>query len=137
MRAVTALSALAAVVAATLATAPLAAVGLGPLVKEGVTDGPQKGFYLTLIDPYQQRTGFRIYAVGVGTETPADRVTLASPTMNVAATAQRRFLVVARDLAPGESYQFRVCAERIETEEVNVHARVCSRLTARRLPARR
>jgi hypothetical protein len=38
-----------------------------------------------------------------------------------------------RDLAPGEQVDVRVCAERIENKEVVVHARVCSKLSARRV----
>ena len=37
---------------ALLGTTPAAAVGLGPLAKEGITDSDRKGFYLTVINPY-------------------------------------------------------------------------------------
>ena len=47
---------------------------------------------------------------------------------------QRRRLVVATGLQPGETLQFRVCAERVERPGKDlIHARVCAKLSARRL----
>ncbi len=117
-----------------LATGPAGAVGLGPLSKEGVTDGPDKAFYLTLYNPYAERAAFSVHAVGWDDETPASRVRTPPP-MPLRAQSQRRFLIVASGLAPGETYRFRLCAERVTSGEEPVHARVCSRVTARRLSA--
>ena len=74
MRAIAGAAALLVAVAAL--AVPASAVGLGPLRKEGVTDGPAKAFYLTLINPYAGRESFRIYAIGVDDENPAGRVRL-------------------------------------------------------------
>lgn len=112
------------------------AVGLGPLVKEGVTDGPDKAFYLTLINPYPTREAFRVYAVGLGDEEAATRVRLLNPRIEVPGETNRRFVAIVGELTPGERFTFRLCAERIEHQEGSIHARVCSRITARRLPAR-
>ena len=120
----------------TLTSGPAGAVGLGPLRKEGVTDGPAKAFYLTLINPYPSRETFRVYAIGTDSDTPEARVTLPQPEIQLPGERSRRILVIATDLAPGESHTFRVCAERADRIEGPIHARVCSRLTARRLPVR-
>ena len=125
----------AAALALALAAAPAAGVGLGPLAKSGVTDGPRKAFYLTLINPYPTATAFRAYAVGEGDEAAQLRVTIFPDAATLGGNANRRLLVIADDLAAGETYAFRVCAERAETSEGLIHARVCSHLTARRLPA--
>lgn len=122
-------------IALALAAAPAFGVGLGPLAKAGVTDGPQKGFYLTLINPYPVATGFRAYAVGAEDERAQARVVVLPAEVTLGGNTNRRLLVIANDLAPGETYAFRVCAERAAPQQGNVHARVCSHLTARRLPA--
>ncbi|MDQ8756442.1 hypothetical protein RCO27_09390 [Sphingosinicella sp. LHD-64] len=124
-----------AVLALALATAPAAGVGLGPLAKSGITDGPRKAFYLTLINPYPTATAFRAYAVGERDETAQPRVTIFPGETTLGGNANRRLLVIADDLAAGETYAFRVCAERAEPSEGLIHARVCSHLAARRLPA--
>lgn len=116
-------------------TAPAFAVGLGPLAKSGVTDGPRKAFYLTLINPYPQVTRFRAYAVGTEDEQPQARVRILPGEVMMGGSTNRQLLVIAGGLAPGETYAFRICAERVEINEGMIHARVCSRLTARRLPA--
>lgn len=117
-----------------LVAAPAAGVGLGPLAKSGVTDGPRKAFHLILINPYPAATGFTAYAVGAADETPQPRVRILPGDIRLAGGSERRLLVIASDLAPGETYEFRVCAERADTQEGMIHARVCSRLSARRLP---
>jgi hypothetical protein len=120
---------------AALAAAPALAVGLGPLSRSGVTDTDRKGFYLTLINPYPAATPFHAYAIGPADETPQPRVRILPADVTLAGRTSRRILVIATGLAPGESYAFRVCAERAQTPEGMIHARVCSRLGARRLPA--
>jgi hypothetical protein len=124
-----------AALALVFAAAPAAGVGLGPLAKAGITDGPRKAFYLTLINPYSTATTFRAYAVGESDEAAQLRVTIFPGEVTLGGNANRRLLVIADDLAAGEIYAFRVCAERAETSEGLIHARVCSHLTARRLPA--
>lgn len=125
------------VVAAALAAAtagPVFAVGLSPLAREGASDGPEKGFFLTVINPYAEPRNFRAYAVGWDDET-TDTVTavdIKPAQFRIAAGKQRRILVVAHDLTPGEMRQFRVCAE-LAQQEGPINARVCSKLAARRV----
>ena len=118
--------------AATLAV-PAGAVGLGPLSKSGITDGPAKAFYLTLYNPYRARTAYAVYAIGTADETPQARVRFPVKTFALRAESGRRFMVIADGLAPGETYTFRVCAEKADDEKEPIHARVCSRITARRI----
>lgn len=113
--------------------APAAAVGLGPLVKSGVTDGPRKAFYLTLFNPYPDRQAFTVYAVGPDSEDAQARVQLPGGPVPMRGRSSRKFIVVATALAPGETYTFRVCAEKLLDKDEPIHARVCSRLTARRI----
>lgn len=118
-----------------LAATPALAVGLGPLSKSGVTDSERKGFFLTLINPYPAATPYRAYAVGADDETAQPRVRITPAEVTLGGRATRRILIVATGLRPGEAYAFRVCAERADTAEGMIHARVCSHLSARRLPA--
>jgi P pilus assembly chaperone PapD len=110
------------------------AVGLGPLSATGLTRTDRKGFYLTLINPYPSRERFRVYSVELNGEGPVARVLIPISTPLLGPKSQRRVLVVATGLAPGEEHKFRVCAERVAPAgEELIHARVCSKLTARRL----
>lgn len=118
---------------AALATAPAGSVGLGPLVAEGATLIDRKGFYVTLINPYPSQQRFRLYSVGWDDETPVARVRIPVSEPVLGPKSQRRLLIVDTGLTPGETHQFRVCAERVEpTGKALIHARVCSKLTARR-----
>lgn len=122
--------------AALTLTAPLGAVGLGPLSDEGVIDGPSKGFSLTLYNPYEVPAEFRVYAVGPeGDETPqATRVTILPDRTILGSHQSRQLLVIANDLVPTETYRFRLCAERAAPSSgVMINARVCSKLSARRI----
>lgn len=119
-----------------LGAASAAAVGLGPLEKSGVTDGAGKAFYLTLINPYPRAERFTLEPHGLLDELPAPRVVIFPSAATVAPGGRRQVLVIVRHIAPGETYVFRVCAQRPPRPEESVHARVCSKLTARRLPAR-
>jgi hypothetical protein len=119
--------------AAMLIAGPAAAQGFGPLKKSGITDADKKGFYFTLLNPYPGREEFLVYAVGAETEHPADRVVSPKAPIALAPRAERKVLIVAKDLQPGETYHFRVCAERVVPLQENVHARVCSRVIARRI----
>jgi hypothetical protein len=117
-----------------LAAAPAAAVGLGPLKNEGVTASERKGFYLTLINPYEKSERFRLYSVEWDSEAPVARVRIPIASPVLGAKSQRRILVIDTGLVPGETHRFRVCAERVDPAgEAIIHARVCSKLTARRL----
>jgi hypothetical protein len=122
--------------AVTLPAAPALAVGLGPLSKSGVTDGPRKAFYLTLINPYRDATAFRSYAIGMEDELPQPRVRILPGDVTLGGNTSRQLLVIAGGLAPGETFAFRVCAERAQLTEGMIRARVCSKLSARRLPVR-
>ena len=115
---------------------PAIAVGLGPLTKRGVTDGPDKAFYLTVFNPYAERADFTVYAIGEQDDQRPDRVRVPSGPIPLKSQGARKFTIVAGGLAPGETFAFRVCAERLLPQEPMIHARVCSRLTAHRLPAR-
>lgn len=116
-----------------LLAAPALGVGLGPLAKSGITDGPRKAFYLTLINPYPAAARFSAYAVGTADEAMQTRVSILPADATVAGRGSRRLLVIAEDMAPGETYDFRVCAARADLPEGMIHARVCSRLSARRI----
>lgn len=119
---------------AALATAPALAVGLGPLTLQGVIDGPREGFSLDLYNPYHEMTEFVLYPVAMGDETAQPRVTVLPAEVAVGAERNRRVLVIADDLAVGETYQFRVCAQRkMPPAGVMINARVCSKITARRV----
>lgn len=127
-----ALAALALLLAAL--AAPAAAVGLGPLVASGITGSERKGFYLTLINPYPAAHAFRLYAVGLDDEDPRPRVHLPVDRPVLGAGGQRRVLAIATGLQPGERFDFRVCAERVAPDPKEfVHARVCAKLSARRV----
>lgn len=113
-------------------TAPAFAVGMGPLAKEGLADGPAKGFYLTVLNPYDHVETFRLYPVVIGGEQPVPNIKIHPAKFRLAAGRQRRVLVVAGNLEPGETRAFRVCAEK-DQQEGMIHARVCSKLTASRI----
>lgn len=116
------------------AVAPAAAVGLGPLAAAGSTRTERKGFYLTLINPFAQAERFRLYSAGPNDEQPVARVLIPNAMPLVPAKSQRRVLVIATGLKPGEEHIFRVCAERADrSQEGMIHARVCSKLVARRV----
>lgn len=124
------------VLAALVLATPLGAVGLGPLREDGVIDGPRKGFGLTLYNPYQEPVEYRAYAVGAqdSDETPQLRVTVIPDRITLGALQSRRLLVIANDLAVGETYRFRLCAERqLPPTGIMINARVCSKLSARRI----
>lgn len=111
-----------------------AAVGLGPLRHEGVTASERKGFYLTLSNPYPDAQRFRLAAIGWDDEIAQPRVLLPVATPRLGGGSQRRLLVVATGLRPGETMSFRVCAERDDPQAKElIHARVCAKLVARRL----
>jgi hypothetical protein len=110
------------------------AVGLGPLSADGLTRTDRKGFYLTVINPYPTAERFNLYAVGWDDENAVERVRIPLDKPVLGPKSQRRLLVVATGLVPGEDYKFRVCAERIEPKGKGlVNARVCSKLTAHRV----
>lgn len=118
------------------AAAPAGAVGLGPLVNQGIIDGPKKAFYLTLLNPYPQAMEFIAYPAGLTDEDPAPlaRVMIYPSDVTLGSARSRKLLVIASDLAVGESFTFRVCAERkTPPQGIQIHARVCSKLTARRV----
>jgi hypothetical protein len=117
-----------------LAATSAAAVGLGPLTMQGTIDGPREGFSLELYNPYSDATDFVLYPVGLDDETAQARVTILPAEVELGAQRNRRILVVASDLAVGETYKFRVCAQRkTPPEGVMINARVCSKITARRV----
>ena len=113
---------------------PATAVGLGPLAASGVTRSERKGFYLVLINPFPRAERFRLYSSEADNERPVARVLIPVATPMLAAYSQRRILVIDTGLKPGEEHKFRVCAERADrSQEGMIHARVCSKLVARRL----
>lgn len=109
-------------------------VGLGPLTDEGVTRTENKGFYLTVINPYEQAERFRLYGVGWDNEVPDIDVAIPVSEVAVPAKSQRRVLVVSTNMEAGEEHRFRVCAEKAKNDkELVINARVCSKLVARRI----
>lgn len=119
---------------AAAAASAAGAVGLGPLSHSGLTNSERKGFYLTLINPYPTRETFRLYGVEWDSEEPVARVRIPIDRPVLGPKSRRRMLVVDTGLEPGEEHRFRVCAERVQTaEEGMIHARVCSKLVARRV----
>lgn len=121
------------IAAVSLVAAPAAAVGLGPLVKDGVTDGPRKAFYLTVSNPYSDARIFRAYATGLEDEIDGQPVDVIPNVMSIGGGESRKIIVVANDLQPGQQVAFRVCAELKERMKGTIHARVCSKLSARRM----
>lgn len=127
-------TALLVVLAAGLVAGRATAVGLGPLLHQGVTASERKGFYLTLTNPYPSAQRFHLEAVGWEDEAAQPRVILPVSTPRLGGGSQRRLLVVATGLTPGETLSFRVCAERHDPQSKElIHARVCAKLVAHRL----
>lgn len=123
----------AALLIAAAAGSAAGAVGLGPLSNSGVTNSDRKGFYLTLINPYPTQARFRLYSVEWDSESPVARVRIPIHQPVLGPKSQRRLLVIDTGLVPGEEHRFRICAERAQAGEGIIHARVCSKLIARRL----
>lgn len=110
------------------------AVGLGPLTRSGVIDGPREAFMLTLFNPYEQPTEFVAYPIGRDDDAPQARVAVYPAETRLAARSTRQITVIASGLAVGETYDFRVCAQRkTPPEGIAINARVCSKLSARRI----
>ena len=117
-----------------LLAAQATGVGLGPLRHEGVTATERKGFYLTLTNPYSSSQRFHLQAIGWDNEGGQPRILLPISTPRLGGGGQRRLLVVATGLKPGETLSFRVCAERDDPQSKElIHARVCAKLVAHRL----
>lgn len=116
-----------------IAAAPAAAVGLAPLSKQGLTDGPSKAFYLTVINPYPRVERFDLQALAPGAEAQEPAVRLIPQSVAIGGGGSRRVLVIADSIAPGTTRTFRVCAERTPLPTETIHARVCSTLSARRV----
>ena len=117
-----------------VAAGPAQTVGLGPLTIVGTIDGPREGFMLDLINPEASIEIFVLYAIGLTDETPQQRVSILPAQAQLGPKRDRKVLVIADDLAVGETYKFRVCAERqAPIEGMAIHARVCSKLSAHRV----
>lgn len=123
-------------VAVALVSAAAGAVGLGPLSKSGITDGAGKAFYLTLSNPYPTIERFHANGLMLDSELDPGRIIIFPSHVALGPQAHRQLLVIVRGLSPGERFTFRVCAARDPKPEETVYARVCSTLTAHRLPAR-
>lgn len=122
--------------ATALLAAPTAAmaVGLGPLTVSGLIDGPNEGFRLTLVNLDASAGDFTLYGTAWDGEARQPRIAILPPEATLGAGRTRDVLVIAQDLSVGETYRFRVCAERKpDSEGTMIHARVCSKITARRI----
>lgn len=120
--------------AAILPVASVAAVGLGPLRVDGMIDGPREGFALTLVNPYREAEAFVAYPVGLEDEEAQPRVTVLPAEAVLGPGRSRSLLVIADGLAPGETFRFRVCAQRrTPPQGILINARVCSKITAHRV----
>lgn len=117
-----------------LLSAPAFAVGMAPLSKAGITDGSGKAFYLTVINPYPGAERFIAHSYLANTDEPAAKAVVFPSDMVIGSGGRRQILVVIKGLEPGETYDVRVCAERPRNQQEIVHVRVCSKLSARRLP---
>lgn len=111
-------------------TVPAFGVGMAPLAKQGMTVGPAKAFYLTVINPYAQPRAFRAYVDGA--EAAGEGIAILPAEVTIKPGGQRRIVVILRDLAPGQTREARICAE-LAKQEGFIHARVCSKLSATRL----
>ncbi len=111
--------------------APALAVTFGPLQKSGSTSSERKGFYLNLSNPYERAFEFRVFVPPEQSEI-AERIRILPDKTWLNGGAKRRILVVAGGLAPGETLDFTICAERVQIEKETIHARVCSSLSASR-----
>lgn len=114
-----------------LAAWPALAVGLGPLTRSGLADGPDKGFWLTLINSDPQVRTFKLSALDAEWQ-PVGAVEFMPAAPVLGPGRQRRVLVLIRGLQPGETRTVRACAENL-LQEGPVHARVCSKLVVRRV----
>lgn len=119
-----------------LVAAPALATDFGPLVREGITDGPRKGFWLQLRNPYDRAVQFETASLEAADERPAANVSVYPARPMLGSKGSRRLLVVIDGLQPGETRTVRVCAARQPSPREMHYARVCSRLTARRLGTR-
>ena len=115
--------------------APLSAVGLSPLVKSGLTDGPAKAFRLTVINPYRDAREFRLYVESAAEVGSDENIQIRPGKLRIAGQKQRRVLVILTDLKPGENRSVRVCASLAEQQGI-INARVCSDFSARRVVPR-
>lgn len=109
------------------------AIGLGPLRHKGITDGPRKGFWLNVWNSAQVAETYRFHPYLESEDAHNERVTVFPDTIRMAPGRQRRVLVVASGMKPGERFTFRVCAGRDPKETEVIYARVCSTLTAIRI----
>lgn len=117
-----------------MAATPALAVGLGPLAKDGLIDGPRQAFFLTVYNPYPQPAEFVAYPIGIEDERAEERVAVLPAEMQLGPGQSRRLLVIADRLTVGETFRFRVCAARKEPDQgITIHARVCSKLSTRRV----
>lgn len=124
--------ALAAAIGLVMLASPAGAVGMGPLSKSGITDGPAKGFWLTIINPYADLREFRAYPLSADSGESVGNVAIRLALSRTPPNGSRRILVTVSALAPGEVRRLRVCAELAQAEGT-LHARICSALTARRV----
>ncbi len=122
-----------ATIAGLMMAVPAMAVGLGPLSKEGMTDSDRKGFYLTLINPYPRSATFILTPLDADVEAPAPRVMAFPSRLILGGGRSSKVLIIASGLEPQERFTFRVCAEQPPLPKETIHARVCSKLTARRV----
>lgn len=118
------------------ASGAIGGVGLGPLDKSGLTPSSAKAFYVTITNPAIRAASFQLASLNIDDDFRPSRVIVFPERLILAPQKSRRILVIARDLAPGESYSFRVCAEPAGDQQEIIHARVCSKLHARRLADR-
>ncbi|MGB3723039.1 MAG: hypothetical protein WA979_09500 [Pacificimonas sp.] len=100
-----------------------------------MTATEKKGFYLTVINPYDLPQRFAIRALDWQNEKEIANVQIHPNNAVVRANGKRRVLVIFTDLPRGEETRARICAQLDRNPEgVAIEARVCSKLTARRMP---
>ena len=103
-------------------------VGMGHMVREGVTYGANKGFYIAIINESNATRTFDVLAYEADMSTPATDVRLQRRTLRVAAHRSVRMLSVVTELTPSQPKTRFVCIY----EENHENARICTRLIAHR-----
>tara|TARA_R100000501_G_scaffold14680_1_gene26612 strand:- start:65861 stop:66178 length:318 start_codon:yes stop_codon:yes gene_type:complete len=100
---------------------------------EGATLSPRKGFYLTVMNPYDEQQKFRLDALAWASEAGETAIDILPASAVLGPGQRRRVLVIFNNLEKGEERRARVCARLDRSlEGVAIDARVCSKLIARR-----
>lgn len=103
-------------------------IGMGHMVREGVSYSASKGFYVAMINDSNRLQTLNVSALRADLKTVAGDVRLHSKTIKIGARRTIRMLVVITDLSPSESKTRYICI----SEKNHEQARICTRLIAHR-----